>query len=295
MKNIIKADISIIIVTMFWGAGFPITKFALETISPMYQIGIRFLIASILLSLIFYNKTKKISKEIILPSLILSAFLFSCYSLQTIGLQYTTASKSGFFSGLSVLFVPIVSIFYLKIRLKLNTIIGIVLATTGLFFLSYNGSMSSFNIGDFITIISTIAYAWQLMFTGSFIKKHDATQLVIVQLFFVSLLGFIFAFIFEPLPTNVSVLSINSLLFSAVFCTAFAFWILATMQKHLSASHIALLITLEPVFGAITSYILLDEVLGVNGIIGGIFVVSAMIITELQFTRKLPSSKINEL
>ncbi|MFZ5353817.1 MAG: DMT family transporter [Bacillota bacterium] len=289
MKKAIKADLLLFLVTLFWGAGFPITKFALATITPFYHIGFRFFIASILLSIIFHRKLKGLKKDIMMPSFILSVFLFACYALQTIGLQYTTASKSGFFSGLSVLFVPVISIFYLKARLKKNTLIGILMATLGLLLLSYSGDMFSFNIGDFITIISTICYAWQLLFTGNFVKKHDATLLAIVQLFFVSVYGFIGAFIFEPIPSQISILSFNSLLFSAVLCTAFAFWVQTTIQQYTSASHIALVITMEPVFGALTSYLFLGEILGFKGIMGGICIVGAMIVTEIQ----LPDSLSN--
>ncbi len=282
MKKTMKADLLLLLVTIFWGAGFPITKFALETITPLYHIGSRFLIASILLAIIFHKKLRTMTKAIILPSFILSTFLFACYALQTIGLQYTTASKSSFFSGLSVLFVPIISIFYLKARLKLNAAIGIALATLGLLLLSYNGDMFSFNFGDFITILSTICYAWQLLFTGSYVKKHDATLLAIVQLFFVAVYGFIGALLFEPVPTGVTLLSFNSLMFSAVLCTAFAFWIQTTIQQYTPASHIALLITMEPVFGAIASFLFLGEILGAKGMAGGVFIVAAMLITESQ-------------
>ncbi len=286
MKKSLKADLTLLLVTLFWGAGFPITKFALETITPFYHIGARFLIGSILLALIFHKRLKEIKKDIIIPALILSIFLFSCYTLQTIGLQLTTASKSGFFSGLSVLIVPIISIFYLKAKLKINTVIGIILATMGLLLLSYSGGMFSFNTGDFITIISTVCYAWQLLFTGSYVKKYDATLLSIVQLFFVAIFGFVFAFVFEPVPSNVSLLSFGSLLFSAVPCTAFAFWVQTTIQQYTPASHIALVITMEPVFGAVTSYLLLGELLGIRGILGGILIVAAMLITELRLPIK---------
>jgi len=290
MKKSLKADLALILVTIFWGAGFPATKIALQTMTPYYHIGIRFAVASLLLSLLFYKKLRSLNKNLIKPALILSSLLFATYAFQTVGIQYTTASKSGFFSGLAVLIVPLFSIFYLKTKLELKTIISVATATLGLFLLSYTGSDFNFNIGDFLTILCSICYAWQLLFTGTYVQKHDATLLAIVQLFFVSLYGMAFAVILEPIPANMSVPSFWSLMFSAVFCTAFAFWMQTTAQKFTAASHIALIFTMEPVFGALTSFLLLNEVLGARGIIGGILIVSAMIISEFQWAKSRTTS-----
>ncbi|HNU80421.1 MAG TPA: DMT family transporter [Bacillota bacterium] len=290
MKKSLKADLALILVTIFWGAGFPATKIALQTMTPYYHIGIRFAVASLLLSLLFYKKLRSLNKNLIKPALILSSLLFATYAFQTVGIQYTTASKSGFFSGLAVLIVPLFSIFYLKTKLELKTIISVATATLGLFLLSYTGSDFNFNIGDFLTILCSICYAWQLLFTGTYVQKHDATLLAIVQLFFVSLYGMAFAVILEPIPANMSVPSFWSLMFSAVFCTAFAFWMQTTAQKFTAASHIALIFTMEPVFGALTSFLLLNEVLGARGIIGGILIVSAMIISEFQWAKSQSTS-----
>ena len=290
MTKSLRADLSLLLVTIFWGAGFPATKIALQTMTPFYHIGIRFTVASLLLAILFYKKLRNINKSLIKPALILSSLLFGVYAFQTVGIQYTTASKSSFFSGLAVLLVPIFSILYLKTKLELKTIISVITATLGLFLLSNTSTDTNFNIGDFLTILCSICYAWQLLFTGTYVQKHDATLLAIVQLCFVSLYGMVFAVISEPLPKDISMVSFWSLMFSAVFCTAFAFWMQTTAQKFTSSLHVALIFTLEPVFGALTSFLLLDEIIGVRGIIGGIFIISAMLISELQWTKKQTTS-----
>ena len=286
MKKSLRADIALLLVTIFWGAGFPATKIALQTMTPFYHIGIRFAIASLLLSLLFYKKLKNLNKDLIKPALILSSLLFATYALQTVGIQYTTASKSSFFSGLAVLIVPLFSIFYLKTKLELKTVISVLTATLGLFLLSNTSGNSNFNIGDFLTILCSICYAWQLILTGTYVQNHDATLLAIVQLFFVSVFGMVFAIVLEPFPKDMSLPSFWSLMFSAVFCTAFAFWMQTTAQKFSPASHIALIFTMEPVFGALTSFFVLGELLGIRGIIGGMFIVSGMLISELQWSKK---------
>lgn len=293
MKKSTKADLALLIVTIFWGAGFPATKIALQSMTPYYHIGFRFAIASLLLAILFHKKLKYLHMDLIKPALVLSSLLFATYALQTVGIQYTTASKSSFFCGLAVLIVPFFSIFYLKVKLELKTVISILTATLGLFLLSYTGSSSNFNIGDFLTILCSVTYAWQLLFTGTYVQKHDATLLVIMQMFFVSIFGMVFAVTLEPFPVGLSVPSFWSLMFSAVLCTAFAFWMQTTMLKFTPAAHVALIFTMEPVFGALTSFLFLGEIIGIRGIIGGMFIVAAMLISELQWLKKgkLPAAE----
>jgi drug/metabolite transporter (DMT)-like permease len=278
-----KADLALLLVTIFWGAGFPITKFALQTIPPLYHIGLRFMIAAVLLSAIFYKKMFGINKSILKPAATMAALLFLTYALQTVGLLYTTASKSAFYSGLAVLFVPLLSFIFYKSRISINTLISILLAFIGLFLLSFSGSEFSFNIGDLMTVLNSVSYAVLLLLTSDYVKEHDATQLSIVQMYIVSILGFAAALIFDKWNTPMSLLSFNSLMFSAVLCTAFAFWMQATAQKFTSASHVALIFTMEPVFGAFTAWLLLGELIGLKGFIGGAFIISAMLIAEFDF------------
>jgi len=284
MNKAQKADLALLLVTVFWGAGFPVTKFALQTIPPFYHIGLRFLVAAVLLSVIFFKKVSKLDKSIVRPAITMASLLFLTYALQTVGLLYTTASKSAFYSGLAVLFVPILSFIFYKAAINRSTLISIILAFIGLFLLSFSGNIFSFNIGDFMTILNSATYAVLLLFTSDYVKKHDATQLSIVQMYFVSIMGFIAAFIFDRWETQISLLSFNSLMFSAVLCTAFAFWMQATAQKFTSASHVALIFTMEPLFGALTSWLLLGEILGLKGFVGGCFIISAMLIAELDLT-----------
>jgi drug/metabolite transporter (DMT)-like permease len=283
MNRAQKADLALLLVTIFWGAGFPITKFALQTIPPLYHIGLRFMIAAVLLSIIFYKKMLKIDKSILKPATTMAALLFLTYALQTVGLLYTTASKSAFYSGLAVLFVPMLSFVFYKSKINVNTLISITLAFIGLFLLSFSGNVFSFNVGDFMTIMNSVTYAVLLLLTSDYVKEHDPTQLSIVQMYIVSILGFAAALVFDKWDTPMSLLSFNSLMFSAVLCTAFAFWMQATAQKFTSASHVALIFTMEPVFGAFTSWLLLGERLGFKGFIGGLFIISAMLIAEFDF------------
>lgn len=281
MKNSYKADIVLLIVTVIWGAGFPVTKFALETITPMYIIALRFTIAGIVLSAIFYKKLKKIDKSLIKPSFLLGTLLFLVYVFQTIGMQYTSASKSGFFIGLAVIFVPFFSYFYLKTKISTKIIVSTLIAALGLFLLSFEGDSISLNKGDFLMILSAITCAWHLIFSSVFVKKHDAILLSLLHMIFVAIFGLIAAMFFETFPKNISPISLGSLIFMGVLCTAFGFLAQIVALKYTSATRVAIIFTMEPVFAAITSWILLNEQLGIKGLIGGVLIVLAMLLSEL--------------
>ena len=99
---------------------------------------------------------------------------------------------------------------------------------------------------------------------------------------FIAVFGFIAAITFETFPKNISIISFGSLLFMAILCTAFAFLVQIVALKYTTATHEAIIFTTEPVFGALTSWLLLNEKLGIKGIIGGVLIVIAMLLSELK-------------
>ena len=290
MKYSYRADIALILVTFFWGIGFPAVKFSLESMGPLYLIAFRFLIAGILLSIIFYKKMLSIDKSILKPASRLSVLIYITYVFAMVGIKYTTASKSAFLCCLAVIFVPIIGYILNRTRIRTNTAAGIVICITGLFLMTYTAEGFNLNLGDVLCIIGSAAFAFQIIFTEKYVSNFDTTLLTILQMYFAAFIGFIAAFIFEPFPVSITPKSLYSLLFMAVLCTALSFWVQTTCQKFTTSSHVAIIFTMEPLFGALASWLLLGERLGVRGIIGGVLIISSMIISEIE----LPLSKKKE-
>jgi drug/metabolite transporter (DMT)-like permease len=282
MKYSFRADIALILVTFFWGIGFPAVKFTLESIGPLYLIAVRFLIAGLLLSIIFYKKMLSIDKSILKPAFWLSILIYITYVFAMVGIKYTTASKSAFLCCLALIFVPIIGYILNRTRIKSNTAVGILICVIGLFLMTYAAEGINLNLGDVLCILSSAAFAFQIIFTEKYVSDFDTTLLAILQMYFAAIIGVIVAFIFEPFPVSVTPKSLYSLLFMAVLCTALAFWIQTTCQKFTTASHVAIIFTMEPVFGALASWLLLGERLGARGIIGGVLIIASMIISEIE-------------
>jgi drug/metabolite transporter (DMT)-like permease len=285
MKRTLVADASLLFVAFIWGATFVIVQNAIEFIPPNLFNGIRFLIAAALLSLFLFNVPKGwLSKELLKSGVFLGLFLFIGYSFQTVGLMYTTSSKAGFITGLSVMVVPLLSVFILKEKPSFVVFIAAGVGTIGLYFLTFAG-LSQMNIGDVLVLICAIGFALHIVYTGKFSNKHQALPLTIIQLLTVSILSFISAGLFERSSTLSSTFFNQDVLIAlavtSILATALAFLLQTKFQQITTAARVALIFAMEPVFAALTAFLLISERLTTNGLIGCFLIFLAMIVSEL--------------
>ena len=165
-------EIGLFTIAVIWGSGFIGTKLALDGgLTPIQIMTLRFLIASIILGLIFYKKIKEnITKESLIAGVWLGLFSFIGFSAQTIGLVYTTVSKNAFITASNVAIVPFIG--YLLYRNKLDKIgiIGSVMALLGIGVLSLESDFS-INFGDFLTFLCAMAFAFHIFLQGSLVKN----------------------------------------------------------------------------------------------------------------------------
>lgn len=284
------ADISLLLVAFVWGTTFVIVQKAIATLPPYSFNGIRFSIASIILFLviiIFYrDNLKQINKQLLISGIILGILLFLGYTAQTIGLQFTTASNAGFITGLSVVLVPIFSIIILKVYPKLTSVIGMILAATGLYLLTAVGG-NGFNVGDILIFFCAIFFALQIVFTGKFSPNYNSLMLAWIQISVVAVLSLFFAVIFEDftairLSSLLKFDIIIALLITAIFATALAFLAQTYFQRFTSPTRVAIIFAMEPVFAALTAFVVANERLSLFSIIGGLLILLGMILAEIE-------------
>lgn len=213
---------------------------------------------------------KKIDKNTFKYGIIIGIILFSGFALQTVGLNYTSASKSAFITGFSVVLVPILSSVLLKKPPQTQAVAGAFLALIGLALLSLNGSLL-LNIGDFYTLISAFAFALHIIMVGKYTVKIDSITLAIIQIGVVAILSLFTSFAIEkPIIPSAGVVWINIFILSIV-CTSEPFIIQNIAQKYTTPTHTALIYTSEPVFAAIFGYFMIGEILSPKGILGAYF------------------------
>lgn len=280
MSKQLKSDIVLTVVTMVWGSTFIIVKNAIQTL-PVYNfLFIRFLLAFLLLVIIFYKRLKNIDKKTLTAASLIGTMLFLGYAFQTMGLKYTTASKSGFITGFSVVLVPILEAMFLKRKPSKPAILGILLAFIGLILLTTNIDLS-INIGDFLTLLCAFAFGMQIVLIAKYASTLDTYLLATIQIGIVALLSGIVTFLFEKpfIPTSVDVWL--AIIITGFFATAFAIVAQNTMQAYTTATHTALIFALEPVFAAIAAFLIAGEVMSFRAIIGGIFMFAGIVLSEL--------------
>lgn len=296
MKNSIIADISLLLVTFIWGTTFVLVQNAIDSLQPFAFNGVRFLIAAAILAawLIIFEKRqlRQLTWKLLLTGSFIGFWLFLGYATQTIGLLYTTSSKSGFITGLNVVLVPIFSMILLKQSLRKNALLGVGTATVGLFLLTAT-DITGFNIGDGLTFICAVSFALQIIFTGKYTSQFPTLLLTVIQITTVSLLALISSFLFEDWQSTFRPAVILSkdvlvaLIITSVFATAFAFFAQTKFQKYTTTTRVALIFATEPVFAAITGYMWAHDRLTYSAVFGCLFIFLGMVIAELPM-KKLP-------
>jgi drug/metabolite transporter (DMT)-like permease len=301
MKNSTFADISLLLVALIWGTTFVLVQNAISVLEPFAFNGFRFFIAFIILfvSLLLFQKHQLqfLTKKMVLSGVLLGFWLFLGYATQTLGLVYTTSSKAGFITGLSVVLVPLFSFLLLKQKPSSPAVIGVSVATIGLFLLTMT-DIAALNIGDFFVFICAIGFAMHIIFTGKFSEHFPSLLLTTIQILTVSILSIISSFIFEDFKgmMTVSVFSSSNvliaLIITSVFATALAFFAQTRFQKFTTPTRVALIFAMEPVFAALTGYFWADERLSISAITGCLFIFLGMVFAELPAER-LSSFKKN--
>ena len=281
-----KGEIILLLTSIMWGGGFIATEFSLGSMTPLQVMTIRFLIATIILCSVFFNQLKQISKSTLKKGTLAGFFLFVGFVFQTVGLKYTTVSNNAFLSAIAVIFVPIIGIF-LGGKIDRYGIIGTILTVIGIAFLTINGSLTSINIGDVLTILGAMFYAIQILLVDMFAKEEDVTVFTIVQITMCFLFSLITMLIRGDLFFNITFNSGGGVIYLAVFSTAIGLFLQVLGQKSTTETRAAIIMSTESVFGTIFAIILLNQALTIKVIIGCIIIFIAIIISEVKpFAKK---------
>lgn len=278
-KQIRLSELGLFYAAAIWGSTFFIVKGALNGIDPITLVAYRFLLAGGLLLIYLLYKKKDLTKNW-KQSIFLGIILWMLYIPQTIGLKYTTASNSGFITGLFVIFIPI---FLLTLFRKKPTVMetaASIVSLFGLWFLT--GGLHDINIGDSITLIASVTYAIHVLYTDKYVKEGtDPAILICQQFLFVGLLSLLTSIVLG-LPLNIDGTSVlTATLFLAIFPTFSAFVIQGYAQKYTSPIKVSLIFAFEPLFAALFAWTLGDEQIIQHRAIGGLLIFLALIISGL--------------
>lgn len=293
--NKYKGEIALFTITIFWGVTFAIIKLALNDISPMLFTAIRFSFAALLLLPFLWKPLFNSNIDVIKAGLFLGLLYFIGFATQTIGLYYTTATKSGFITGTFVIFIPILQLILERKSPGKGNLIGIVLVIIGLILLSSKGMTvldiiselgSNFNIGDTLTLICAVFYALYVVYIDIITKKYDYRALIILQVVFTGFAGIVITFLFgmtgiEPIRLDFNKTVIIVILYTAIFSSILATVIQTKYQKTVTPTKAGIIFSIEPIFAALFAFLIIHERVSSFGIIGCIFIFAGVLVSEL--------------
>jgi drug/metabolite transporter (DMT)-like permease len=288
-RQTLLADFGLFYAAAIWGTTFFIVKDALSGIDPVVMVGYRFLLAGLVL-LVFLKATGRPVMQGLGRALFLSVILWLLYISQTIGLRYTTASNSGFITGLFVMFVPLFLRTIFKRKPKLMEVVASAVSLMGLWVLT--GGMSDINIGDVLTLVAAMTYALHVLYSDKYMKADvDPYMISCQQFLIVGLLSVITGLAFD-LPFSIRTVSVGlTVVFLALLPTLSAFVIQMVAQRFTSPLKVSLIFAFEPVFAAVFAWTLGGEDIVWRRATGGLLIFLALILSGLQLPiRKRPES-----
>lgn len=275
----------LILVTVIWGGGFVASDMALESMKPFQIMMVRFLVASVLMGILGLGNRKKAEQATkragaIKAGVLMGIALFMGFSLQTIGLQYTTPSKNAFLTALNVVIVPFIAFLILKKRIGIKGIVGAILSVVGVALLSLNGNLT-LSLGDGLTLLCAVGFAFQIFFTSEFVKKYPASVLNMVQMITAFVLSAASLVIFGEMEFQVTTKGWLSVLYLGIISTTVCYLLQTACQKYVDETKAAIVLSMESVFGTIFSIIILHEVITLRMVIGCLIILIAVIISNL--------------
>lgn len=286
------ADLGLFYAAAIWGSTFFIVKGALAGIDPVTLVAYRFLLAGLLMWGYLAYKKIPILKEW-KKGLFLAVILWSLYIPQTIGLGHTTASNSGFITGLFVFFIPLFLLLIFRKRPTMMETLAALVSLSGLWILT--GGLHDFNIGDGLTLISAVTYALHILYTDKYMNEGVNPLVISCQQFLLIGLFSITTSLVFGLPLGIETKQVlYATLFLALFPTLSAFVIQTIAQKITSPVRVSLIFAFEPVFAALFSWTVGGETVVFHRAMGGLLIFTALVISGLPdpgFIKKRIASK----
>jgi drug/metabolite transporter (DMT)-like permease len=280
MNTQLKADLMLLMITAFWGSSYVLTKMGLGTFGPFNLTALRFIIAFGVSVPVFGKNIIGADKKTYKYAFILAVILFAVFMSMTFGLEKTSASNAGFLVSLSVVFIPLISFVVLKQRIEKKVMAGVCLAVIGIALLTLNTRLQA-NPGDLLCLLCALLFAVHVVATGFFTRNVDSVALGVLQLGFVAVFATAFSLVTEKMSLPGDITSWLVVLVLSILCTAVGYIVQTTAQRHTSATHTGLILSLEPVFSAVFAYFILQEMLAPRGYLGAAILLAGVLTAEL--------------
>lgn len=269
-----------------WGFAFVAQRRGMEDIGPFAFNGIRFLMGGIaLIPLMIFFRRKSGSEgrfnfKLIRSTLPVGVVLFAASAFQQVGMQWTTAGKAGFITGLYVILVPVIGIF-IRQKIQKQLWIGATLAAAGLYFLSVSESFQ-INKGDFLVLVSACFWAVHVQLINHMLQSKDPLSISVIQFLTCGFLSLAAMFIFEETSWNGIMRASLPLAYGGLISVGIAYTLQVVAQQYVEPSKASIILSFETVFAAIGGYLLLSESFNARNILGILLMFLGIIIVQVR-------------
>lgn len=286
-KLYIYCNISLLLAAFISGLSFVAQKLGMNYVGPFTFNTLRCFIGGIsLLPALYIPAETRIN---IKGGIIAGFVLFLAFSINQYCMIYADAGKAGFITSLYILFVPIIAIF-LKQKLKYNVIISILISLIGLYLLCVN-EFKNFALWDILLLISAFFFALHIIIVSHYSKKSNAIKLSIIQFITAGFLSLPLMYMFETPTINNILLGWQPILFIGIIVTGLAYTLQIFGHKATKPILATLILSSEAIFAVLGGIFILNETLDFKEIIGGLLMLSAIIISQIQNKKEVSNEK----
>ncbi len=279
----IKADLTLLLVSIIWGSAFVAQRVAGQMGSVYYFNGARYLLAALVV-LPFVGRigslANRIPREQYKWMFIAGFFLFAGSALQQAGMVYTTAGNAGFITALYVVLVPVALFFFWQEKPHWMSIVAVVLAGAGAFFLSTGGRFEV-RAGDALELIGALFWTFHVIVLGKFASKFESMSFSVGQLVVCGVLNLgLGVFVEKPMPVSWPLL--GAVAYTAFFSLGLCYTLQIWAQRHTPPADAALILSLESVFAVLSGWLLLDERLAPIQVFGCMMIFIAVLLSQFK-------------
>lgn len=271
--------LALLVASAIWGSTFIVIKDLVNAVSPYDLLGIRYVITSVIMGLIFFPMLRRTERDTWKHGLIIGVVFGVGQVIHTVGISMTAASTAGFITGMYIIMIPIFMLIMYKIVPNGFVIISSILAVAGMGVLSLQGW--HLGTGELVVLVSAAFFALHMILLGRWSTERTSFQLTIIQIFGLTLVSVIVA-----VPGGVQLPATTrdwmSMVYLIVFASVLAIFIQTWAQSKVSPTRTGVVMATEPVFAAAFAIQLGGESLTQRMVIGGALILAAMIVSELR-------------
>lgn len=274
------SELALVAIAAVWGLTFVMVKDAIAELPTTAFLAYRFIPASLIVAVVFHTQLRVLPRDGWRAALVMGVFLSGGYIFQTLGLEETTASNTGFITGLFVVLTPVLGAVFLRQRLPAVAWGAAGVAVLGLWLLS--GASDHFNVrGDGLVLVCAFSLAAHILATASAVRRYDVGALLAVQLGVVGLVSLAIGAVAGDLEPPEGATVWSALIVTSLVASALGFFVQTFAQQHAPPARTALILAAEPAFAGLFGWLLDDERLSATGWVGAAMIMTAIVAVEI--------------